>query len=111
MSKVRDAAHFDGKARQWDADPVFRERAKRIAQAIRARIPLSRQMRALDCSSGTGLMSLCPQETLGHITLMDSSASMLAVAEEKIAASGLTHIETRQIDLTADPPTDARRPS
>lgn len=42
---------------------------------------------------------------------MDSLAGMLAAAKEKIAAWGLTHIETRQIDLTADPPVDARRPS
>lgn len=65
MSRVLEAAHFDSKARQWDADPVFRERAERIAQATRACIPLSRQMRALGCGSGTGLVSFCLQETLG----------------------------------------------
>lgn len=108
MSKVLDAAHFDSKARQWDENPVFRERAERIAQAICARIPLSREMRALDYGSGTGLLSFCLHETLGHITLMDSSAGMLAVAGEKIAAQGLTHMTTCQIDLTADPPADAR---
>ncbi len=30
-----DAAHFDSKARQWDDNPVFRERGLKIADAIR----------------------------------------------------------------------------
>ncbi len=109
MSKVvLDAAHFDGKARQWDANPVFRERGECIAQAIRTRIPLNRAMTALDYGSGTGLTSFALQHLLGHITLMDSSPGMLAVAQEKIAAAGLTHLTTRQIDLTADPPAEER---
>lgn len=109
MSKVvLDAAHFDGKARQWDENPVFRERAERIAQAIRARIPLNRDMTALDYGSGTGLLSFALQDALGRITLMDSSAGMLAVAREKIAAQGLTHMTACQVDPSADPPADER---
>lgn len=109
MSKVvLDAAHFDGKARQWDENPVFRARAERIAQAMRARIPLDRTVTALDYGSGTGLLSFPLQDALGRITLMDSSAGMLAVAREKIAAQGLNHMTVRQVDLTADPPTDER---
>lgn len=109
MSKVvLDAAHFDSKARQWDENPVFRERAERIGQAIRARIPLNRSMTALDYGCGTGLLSFPLQEALGRITLMDSSAGMLAVAQEKIAAAGLTHLSTRRVDLAADPPADER---
>ncbi len=109
MNKVvLDAAHFDGKAREWDANPVFRERAERIARAMRARIPLDRTMTALDYGSGTGLLSFPLQDALGRITLMDSSAGMLAVAREKIAAQGLNHMTVRQVDLTADPPADER---
>jgi ubiquinone/menaquinone biosynthesis C-methylase UbiE len=105
---VLDAAHFDAKARQWDENPVFRERAERIAQAIRARIPLRRDMTALDYGCGTGLVSFALQDALGRITLMDSSAGMLAVAEEKIAAQRLDHMRTLQVDPSADPPADAR---
>lgn len=109
MSKVvLDAAHFDLKARAWDENPVFRERADRIAQAICGRIPLSREMTALDYGCGTGLLSFPMQDALGRITLMDSSAGMLAVAAEKIAAQGLTHMTVRQVDLTAEPPADER---
>ncbi len=105
---VLDAAHFDSKARAWDENPVFHERAERIAQAIRARIPLSREMAALDYGCGTGLLSFALQDALGRITLMDSSGGMLAVAREKIAALGARHMTVRQVDLATDPPADER---
>lgn len=107
MSKVvLDAAHFDAQARRWDENPVFRERAERIAAAIRARIPLNRAMTALDYGSGTGLLAFLLKDELGHITLMDSSAGMLAVAAEKMAAQGVNNMTLRQVDLSADPPAD-----
>ena len=90
---VLDAAHFDSKARQWDENPVFRERAEKIANGIRAAVPLSRSMSALDYGSGSGLLSFPLKDELGHITLKDTSVGMLAVAEEKIAAQGLAQME------------------
>jgi len=103
-----DAAHFDSKARQWDENPVFRERAEKIANGIRAAMPLSRSMSALDYGSGSGLLSFPLKDELGHITLKDTSVGMLAVAEEKIAARGVANMSTRQTDLTAEPLPDER---
>ncbi|TCS74080.1 methyltransferase family protein [Sulfuritortus calidifontis] len=94
---------FDSKARQWDGNPVFVERGRKIAQAIRARVPLDRTMRALDYGCGTGLLSFPLKEALGHITLKDSSAGMLEVLREKIAAQNVTNMTVRQADLTAEP--------
>lgn len=105
---ILDAAHFDSKARQWDENPVFRERAEKIAAGIRAAVPLSQSMTALDYGSGSGLLSFPLRGELGHITLKDSSAGMLAVAEEKIAAQGVANISVRQADLTAEPLPDER---
>lgn len=76
---------FDSRARQWDANPLFVERAERVAKAIRARVPLDRSWHALDYGCGTGLLSFPLQDALGHITLQDSSAGMLEVLREKIA--------------------------
>ena len=105
---VLDAAHFDSKARQWDENPVFRERAEKIANGIRAAVPLSRSMSALDYGSGSGLLSFPLKDELGHITLKDTSAGMLGVAEEKIAAQGVANMSTRQTDLTAESLPDER---
>jgi len=105
---VLDAKHFDSKARQWDENPVFRERAAKIAAGIRAAVPLAKSMSALDYGSGSGLLSFPLKDELGSITLKDTSAGMLAVAEEKIAAQGVTNMSVRQADLTADAPSDER---
>jgi ubiquinone/menaquinone biosynthesis C-methylase UbiE len=82
---------------------VFIQRGATIAAAIRAAVPLGPDMRALDYGSGTGLLSFPLRDALGHITLKDSSAGMLAVAAEKIAAQGIANMSTRQADLTAEP--------
>jgi ubiquinone/menaquinone biosynthesis C-methylase UbiE len=105
---VLDSAHFDSKARQWDENPVFQARADQIAAAIAAALPLNTAMRALDYGSGTGMLSFPLRDRLGHITLKDTSAGMLAVAEEKIAAWGIDNMSTRLMDLTATPMPDER---
>ena len=99
---------FDSKARAWDSNPMFRERADKIAAAIRAAIPLTPQMHALDYGCGTGLLSFALHEALGRITLKDSSAGMLEVLREKIAAQGITNMVVRQADLSSDELPDER---
>ena len=99
-----DAAHFDSKARQWDENPVFRERGLKIAEAIRMTLPLHRDMSALDYGCGTGLLSFPLKDELGAILMADSSGGMLEVVREKIAAQGVSNMTTLQLDLLADPP-------
>jgi len=103
-----DAAHFDSKARQWDDNPVFRERGLKIADAIRTAVPLHRQMNALDYGCGTGLLSFPLKDELGAILMADSSGGMLEVVNEKIAALGVSNMATLQLDLLADPPPSER---
>jgi ubiquinone/menaquinone biosynthesis C-methylase UbiE len=98
-----DAAHFDSKARQWDENPVFRERGMKIADAIRRTVPLRRDMRALDYGCGTGLLSFPLKDELGAIVLADTSTGMLEVVAEKIAAQGVANMTTVKLDLLADP--------
>ena len=98
-----DAAHFDSKARQWDDNPVFRERGLKLAEAIRKAVPLHRQMNAIDYGCGTGLLSFPLKDELGAILMADSSGGMLDVVREKIAAQGVANMTTLQLDLLADP--------
>jgi 2-polyprenyl-3-methyl-5-hydroxy-6-metoxy-1,4-benzoquinol methylase len=103
-----DAAHFDSKARQWDQNPVFQERAATLANALRRAVPLSRSMSALDYGCGTGLLSFPLKDELGSILLADSSSGMLEVVAEKIAAQGAAHMKPLKLDLLADPPPQQR---
>jgi 2-polyprenyl-3-methyl-5-hydroxy-6-metoxy-1,4-benzoquinol methylase len=98
-----DAIHFDSKARQWDDNPVFRERGLKIADAIRKAVPLRRDMSALDYGCGTGLLSFPLKDELGAILAADSSAGMLDVLAEKIAAQRVTNMTPVKLDLLADP--------
>ena len=44
---------FDSRARQWDSNPVFLERALRVADGIRARVPLGPARIVLGCHQFT----------------------------------------------------------
>jgi ubiquinone/menaquinone biosynthesis C-methylase UbiE len=100
--------NFDERAKDWDADPVKRERASQVAQAIRSQVTLSRSMTALEYGCGTGLLSFALQADLGPITLADSSTGMLAVLAEKIATAGIGNMTPLKLDLATDPLPDAR---
>jgi ubiquinone/menaquinone biosynthesis C-methylase UbiE len=94
---------FDQKAAQWDAKPIRVERAQAVAEGIKAAVPLSPHMTALEYGCGTGLLSFALQPYLGHITLADSSSGMLAVLRDKIAAAQVQNMQPVQLDLLSDP--------
>jgi ubiquinone/menaquinone biosynthesis C-methylase UbiE len=94
---------FDQKAAQWDAKPVRVERAQAAAEGIKAAVPLSLHMTALEYGCGTGLVSFALQPYLGHITLADSSSGMLDVLREKITATNVQNMKPVQLDLMIDP--------
>ena len=94
---------FDQKAQQWDTIPIRVERAHATAKGIRASVPLSPGMTALEYGCGTGLVSFVLQPQLGHITLADSSIGMLDVLRDKIASADVQNMTPVQLDLLTDP--------
>ena len=95
--------NFDERAKDWDSDPQKVERARVVAEAIRAALPLTTDMTALEYGCGTGLLSFALQADLGQITLADTSQGMLDVLGEKIAAAGVTNMHPVKLDLSTDP--------
>ena len=95
---------FDAKAKEWDSIPGRAVRAQAVAGAIRARVPITPDMRALEYGCGTGLLSFALQPHLGRITLADSSAGMLDVLAQKISAGRIPNMFPLRLDLSADPP-------
>lgn len=94
---------FDQKAQGWDADASKVERAKRVAEGIRAMAGDLSGRSALEVGCGTGLLGFALRPHVARVTLADTSAGMLAVLREKIAASGLTGMTALQHDFTAGP--------
>jgi ubiquinone/menaquinone biosynthesis C-methylase UbiE len=99
---------FDERAKDWDSDPAKVERARVVAEAIRAAVPLSPGMAALEYGCGTGLLSFALQPDFDSITLADTSQGMLDVLSEKIKAAGVTNMHPVRLDLSSDPPPDSR---
>jgi ubiquinone/menaquinone biosynthesis C-methylase UbiE len=95
--------NFDERAKDWDSDPKKVERARVVADVIRRKIHLSRDMKALEYGCGTGLLSFALQPELGEITLADTSKGMLDVLDEKIASAGVTNMHPMRLDLASDP--------
>ncbi|HKK01892.1 MAG TPA: class I SAM-dependent methyltransferase [Desulfuromonadales bacterium] len=95
---------FDARAKNWDANPQKTERAETVAAAIRAAVPLSPSMTALEYGCGTGLLSFALQPELGKIVLADSSQGMLAELRRKLDASGIANMHPLHLDLAVDPP-------
>ena len=95
--------NFDERAKDWDSDPKKVERARVVAEAIRAAIPLSKEMTALEYGCGTGLLSFALQSDVGQITLADTSQGMLDVLSKKIATSDVGNMHPVRLDLATDP--------
>lgn len=93
---------FDDRARTWD-EPEYVTRAVQIAEAIAAAVPIPPDARALDYGCGTGLNTWPLADRLGRVTLADTSAGMLEVARERIAARpDGDRFEAVHLDLTTD---------
>lgn len=91
---------FDEVAEKWEKDPVRLERAARVAETIREKVPLDVHWEAMEFGCGTGQLSFFLREKLGHITLVDTSEGMLEVVRKKIAAAGAVNLTPLALDLT-----------
>jgi ubiquinone/menaquinone biosynthesis C-methylase UbiE len=95
---------FDERAKDWDSDPAKVDRARVVADAIRAALPLKPDMTALEYGCGTGLLSFALQPEFKSITLADTSQGMLDVLAEKIKAANVNNMHPLRLDLSTDPP-------
>lgn len=98
---------FDSRAATWDSDPMKVERAAKVAEAMRAALPLQPHMTALEYGCGTGLLSFALRDDFAHITLADTSQGMLNVLAAKIANAGIRTMTPLRLDLTTDPLPDS----
>ncbi len=95
--------NFDDRAKVWDSDPMKVDRARSVANAIRAAVDLRPGMTALEVGCGTGLLSFFLKEDFASITLADTSEGMLEVLSDKIKAAQAEHMHPVRLDLALDP--------
>ena len=92
---------FDERAATWDDDPAHVERAQVVAGAIRRAVPVNSSVRLLEYGAGTGLVSQALSDTVGPITLADTSAGMRKVMEDKVAAGVIADARVWDVDLAS----------
>lgn len=91
--------HFDQAAATWDLADRRVALAHAVAEAIAARVPLSKELTALDFGCGTGLVTLELAPKVGSITGADTSPGMLQTLAEKAKTLG-TPLQILPLDDT-----------
>ena len=92
---------FDKAASEWDSKPRRVQVAETISAAM-GRLPLSREMDAMEYGCGTGLVGIPLASSLGRLTAIDTSRGMLDEVEKKITSGGLANVRTLQCDLLTE---------
>jgi ubiquinone/menaquinone biosynthesis C-methylase UbiE len=95
--------YFDERAKTWDDDPAKVQRAKEVAETVRAAVPLRPDTRLLEYGAGTGLVAQELQGAVGAVTLADSSEGMLDVMRAKLADGTFPDARVWDLDLSKDP--------
>lgn len=79
------------------------DRARTVADAIRAAVDIHPGMTAFEYGCGTGLLSFFLQEDFASITLADTSQGMLDVLSDKIKAAKAANMQPVRLELAVDP--------
>jgi ubiquinone/menaquinone biosynthesis C-methylase UbiE len=96
-------SQFDARAATWDDDPAKRDRARVVADAIRAAVPVTPRTTVLEYGCGTGLLGLALAPSVAHVTMADSSDGMLEVLRRKLEAGAARNATALRLDLEHDP--------
>lgn len=95
---------FSAEAPDWDR-PHRVERARAVANVIRAALPLTLEMDTLDYGCGTGLLGMELAPHVGVLTLADTAPGMVQAARERLACRGDPRQRAVRLDLLTDPAT------
>ena len=98
--------------RDWDAATYDRLAAPmtRWGRVVVDRLELRGDERVLDAGCGTGKVTAMLRERLpdGEVVALDGSASMVALARERLGDTGVTYLVADLLEpLPVDPPVDA----
>lgn len=99
MHNSKTMNEFDQKALDWDKNKMNLERTVAVARQLSKLIPDKPGMKALEFGAGTGLLSFYLKDRFSEITLMDSSAEMLNMAEQKMEANDHLKFKTMFLNL------------
>lgn len=97
-------SEFDSKANDWDKNLANIERAREIANHLLEVIPFRPGMKVMEFGAGTALLSFMLHDLFSSVSLIDTSAEMIRICNEKIALTKVSHVRALQIDLETELP-------
>lgn len=97
---------FDDQAASWDDDPAKIERAAAVADVIASTIELDGSERLLEYGAGTGLVTRALQDSVGPLTMADTSSGMRDVMLAKVADGAIRDGRVWDVDLAVSPAPD-----
>ena len=93
---------FSEMAATWDEAPGHVERARTVADAVAAAVPLRDDVRMLEIGAGTGLLSRAMADRVGTAVVTDVAPGMVEVAAQRLEESGLAGWSARVFDIEHD---------
>jgi tRNA (cmo5U34)-methyltransferase len=93
---------FDQKARDWDKNKMHLERSLAVAGQLQKQVTFKPGMKALEFGAGTALLSFQLKDNFSEITLMDTSADMLKMAEQKMDVADRLKFRTLFFNLETE---------
>ncbi len=90
---------FDIKAAVWDQNPMHWDRSVAIVKELLKQVPVRKEMTALEFGAGTGITSFLLKDHLKEITMVDSSAEMVKIMQEKVKAENTKNLKPLLFDL------------
>lgn len=94
-------SHFDKRAKTWDSGDIRVNGAATIADAIKEKITLKKDMDIMDFGVGTGLLGFIIAEDVKKVYGVDTSTQMLAKLQEKNSSE--VSIEAIHQDIVKEP--------
>lgn len=92
-------SEFDSRAGSWDDNPVHWKRSEAIAKSILKIVPVDSESKALEYGAGTGILSFLLANDFSEITMMDNSAEMVRMMNEKLVKSKISNLQPLLFDL------------
>jgi 2-polyprenyl-3-methyl-5-hydroxy-6-metoxy-1,4-benzoquinol methylase len=93
---------FSDEAAGWDEKPGHAERARDVADRIRATVPLRPDMAVLEIGGGTGLLSRNLADEIGTATVTDVAPGMVAAARAALDDPRYAGWQAYRLDIEHD---------
>jgi len=90
---------FDIQAAGWDQNQMHWDRSAAIVKSLLNQVPVKKEWKILEFGAGTGITSFLLKDHASETVMMDTSAEMVRIMNEKVIKSGTSNLKPLLFDL------------